>query len=116
MHPASTFIARNVREDIGSGLVAALLLASAVMLVYLATVGLPSDAADGVLAGSPAAQAPRVDAAQTRADAFADAPVYRLPAVTVVGHRDDAGDRVAGEHRPVAAQEAHAKRAMEPGA
>lgn len=110
MSPASMLVARNVREDIGTGFVAALLLVSAALILCIVTLGLPSDAADGVLPPSTEPQ-PAADAA-----AFADAPVYRLDPVTVIGHRDGAFPVVAGEQPPVAPRDAEAKPASAPRA
>ncbi len=111
MSPASTLVARNVREDIGTAFVAALLLASVLLLLCIATLGWPSDAADGVLPASPQPQP-----ASDTAAAFAHAPVYRLDPVTIVGHRDDASPTVAREHPAVAPRQAQAKPASAPRA
>lgn len=104
MSPASMLVARNVREDIGTAFVAALLLASVLLLLCIATLGWPSDAAEGMLPASPQPQP-----ASEAAEAFAGAPVYRLDPVTVVGHRDDALPLVAGEQRHAAPPQAQAK-------
>ena len=115
MRPASMLVARNVREDIGSAFVAVLLLASAVMVAYLAAAGLPSDAADGVLSASPAAEPSRAEVPAAAAD-FAGAPVRRLPPLTVVGHREAVPTAAAGERQPRRAQDAHAKTSSAPRA
>ena len=105
MSPASILVARNVREDIGTGFVAALLLVSAALILCIVTLGLPSDAADAVLPPSTEPQ----PAADADAAAFAGAPIYRLDPITVVGHRDGALPVVAGERRPAAPRDAEGK-------